>query len=218
MKSIKDINNSKNKVVIIDYNMGNLTSVVNAIKYVGGEVMISNKIEDIKEATHLILPGVGAFGDGMKNLKDLGLIELLREQVMKKEKPFLGICLGMQLLAEKGYEGGLNEGLGYIKGEVKRFDFKNKDLRVPHVGWNEINLKKDCPLFNDLKESEVFYFVHSYHLILQENDIITGTCDYGGKFVATIQKNNIFATQFHPEKSQKPGLKILKNFINYKKC
>ena len=195
--------------------MGNLTSVANAIEYIGEKPTISNKIEDIKNADYIILPGVGAFGDGMKNLKDLKIIDVLNEEVIKKGKPFLGICLGMQLLAEEGHEGGLNKGLGYIKGRVEKFNLKN--LRIPHVGWNEVHFKNKNLLSNNLKESEIFYFVHSYHLITNE-DIIIGTCDYGGRFTAAIQKDNIFATQFHPEKSQKPGLQILKNFIGYKKC
>ena len=195
--------------------MGNLTSVANAIEYIGEKPTISNKIEDIKNADYIILPGVGAFGDGMKNLKDLKIIDVLNEEVIKKGKPFLGICLGMQLLAEEGHEGGLNKGLGYIKGRVEKFNLKN--LRIPHVGWNEVHFKNKNLVSNNLKESEIFYFVHSYHLITNE-DIIIGTCDYGGRFTAAIQKDNIFATQFHPEKSQKPGLQILKNFIGYKKC
>ena len=203
------------KIVIIDYNMGNLTSVANALEYIGEKAVISNKIEDIKHADYIILPGVGAFSDGMKNLKDLGIINILNEEVIKKRKPLLGICLGMQLLAEEGYEGGLSKGLGYIKGVVKKFDSKN--LRIPHVGWNEVNFKKKSSLPHNLRKSEVFYFVHSYYLITNE-DIIVGTCDYGNEFVAAIQKENIFATQFHPEKSQKPGLQILRNFIEYKKC
>jgi len=207
---------SKN-IVIINYKMGNLNSIANAIEYIGEKSLISNEIKDIKNADYIILPGVGAFSEGIKNIKDLNLINVLNEEVIKKRKPILGICLGMQLLADEGYEGGLNKGLGYIKGKVKRFNLKNKDLRVPHVGWNEVYLRKNCPLFYNLKESEVFYFVHSYHLIPEE-DITVGICDYGKKFVAVIQKENIFATQFHPEKSQKSGLQILKNFINYKKC
>jgi len=202
-------------IVIIDYKMGNLTSVANAIKYIGEKPVISNKIEDIENAEYIILPGVGAFGDGIKNIKELGLIETLKKEIVIKRKPFLGICLGMQLLAKEGYEGNLTKGLGYIKGKVIKFNLKDKDLRIPHIGWNEVNFKKESSLLFNLKKSENFYFVHSYHLITEE-DIILGMCNYGGEFAAGIQKGNIFATQFHPEKSQKPGLQILKNFI--KKC
>jgi len=201
-------------IVIIDYNMGNLASVANAIEYIGYKAIISNKIEDIKLADYIILPGVGAFPDGMKNLIDLNLIEVLREQVLERKKPFLGICLGMQLLADEGYESGLTKGLGYIKGKVKKFDLKDKNLRIPHVGWNEVYFKKNCILFKDLNKSEVFYFVHSYHFTPEE-DVVAGTFDYGGEFTAIIQKDNIFGTQFHPEKSQKAGLKILENFIKF---
>jgi glutamine amidotransferase len=199
-------------IVIIDYNMGNLTSVANAIRFIGENPIISNKLVDIKGADYIILPGVGAFNDGIKNLKDLNLIDTLNEEVIKNKKPILGICLGMQLLAEEGYENGLNKGLGYIKGKVKKFDLKDKNLRIPHVGWNDVYFKKNCPLFSKLNKSEDFYFVHSYHLIPEE-DVITGVCEYGKEFVAVIQKNNIFGVQFHPEKSQRPGLQILKNFI-----
>jgi len=205
------------KIVIIDYGISNLTSVANAFSYLGEKTIISNKAQDIKDAEKIILPGVGAFGDGMKNLKELGLIEVLNEEVIKNGKPLLGLCLGMQLLADEGEEGGLIKGLGYIQGKVKKLEPKDKNLRVPHIGWNDVFLKKDCPLLSGLKEYEDFYFVHSYHLVPEE-DVTVGTCEYGEKFVAVVQKNNIFATQFHPEKSQRPGLKILKNFIKYKKC
>jgi len=200
------------KIVIINYNMGNLTSVANAIEYIGEKPIISNKIEDIKNADYIILPGVGAFKDGMKNINKLGITDTLKKQIIKEKKPLLGICLGMQLLAKEGYEGGLTKGLGYLKGKVIKFNFKDKSLRIPHIGWNEVNFKKDSPFLFNLKKSEDFYFVHSYYLIPEEN-IILGTCDYGREFVTCIQKDNIFATQFHPEKSQKPGLQILKNFI-----
>ncbi len=200
------------KIVIIDYNMGNLASVANALDYLGYKAIISNKVDDIKSADYIILPGVGAFSDGMKNLIDLGLVDILREQVLKIKKPFLGLCLGMQLAAEEGYEGGLTKGLGFFKGKVKKFELKDKDLRIPHIGWNEVYFKKNCLLFDKLNKSEVFYFVHSYCLFPEE-DVVVGTFDYGGEFVAIIQKNNIFGTQFHPEKSQKAGLQILKNFI-----
>jgi len=152
------------KIVIVDYNMGNLASVANALDYIGYKAIISNKVDDIKSADYIILPGVGAFADGMKNLIDLGLVDVLKEQVLERKKPFLGLCLGMQLAAEKGYENGLTQGLGFIKGKVKKFDIKNKDLRIPHIGWNEVYFKKNCILFDKLNKSEVFYFVHSYCL------------------------------------------------------
>ncbi len=205
------------KIVIIDYKMGNLKSVFNALTFIGESPIISDNIEEIKNAEYLILPGVGAFKDGMKNLKELNLLEILKEQVIANKIPFLGICLGMQLMAKEGEEGGSEKGLDLIDGEVKKFNLKDKSLRIPHVGWNEVAFKKENPLSSNLKDLESFYFVHSYYLTLNEN-ITIGQCDYGGKFTAIIQKDNIFGTQFHPEKSQKPGLQILKNFINYKKC
>ncbi len=197
-------------IVIIDYNMGNLASVANALEYLGYKSIISNKIEDIESADYIILPGVGAFADGMKNLVDLNLINVLKKQVLERKKNFLGLCLGMQLVAEEGDEGGLTKGLGFVKGKVKKLEVK--DLRIPHIGWNEVYFKKDCCLFKNLNKSEVFYFVHSYYFTPEE-DVVVGTFDYGEEFTAIIQKDNISGTQFHPEKSQMAGLQLLKNFI-----
>lgn len=199
-------------IVIIDYNMGNLSSVANALEFIGHKPIISNKKEDLEKADYIILPGVGAFGKGMENLEKLNLIEILHEQIIVKKKPFLGICIGMQLLAEEGEEGGLHKGLGWVKGTVKKLNPSNKKLKIPHIGWNDVSFKKDSPLLKELEKTQTFYFVNSYHLVPTE-DITLGTSDYGGEFVTVIQKENIFATQFHPEKSHKAGLQILKNFI-----
>jgi len=157
----------------------------------------------------------GAFNNGINNLRSLGLIEILKEQVLEKSIPFLGICLGMQLLASIGLEGGENKGINLIPGRVVKFDDIN-GLRVPHIGWNEVKFKKDSPLFVGLKDSSDFYFVHSYHFICENDDDILAQTYYGKNFVSVIQKNNIFGTQFHPEKSQKVGFQILKNFICFK--
>jgi glutamine amidotransferase len=199
-------------IVIIDYGMGNLFSVKNALDAINAEVIISDNPNDLKKADKIILPGVGAFPDGMKNLKNMGFIEVLEKEVLENEKPFLGICLGMQLLASDSEEHKLTEGLGWIDGHVKRFNVDDKNLRIPHMGWNDVNIKKENPLFGAIKDP-IFYFVHSYHLIPKDSSVITATCNYGEEFMAAIQKNNIFGVQFHPEKSQKCGLELLKNFL-----
>lgn len=200
--------------VIIDYGMGNLFSVENALKRLGAEVKISNRKEDIQKADKLILPGVGAFPDGIKNLKKLGLVEVLEEEVVKNKKPFLGICLGMQLLATEGEEVKPTKGLGWIAGRVRRFQVDEEKFRVPHIGWNDLILKKENPLFKGI-EQPTFYFVHSYHLVPEDSSAVAAVCDYGEDFVAAVQKENIFGVQFHPEKSQKSGLRVLENFIAY---
>lgn len=201
------------KIVIIDYGMGNLDSVARAIEYCGGFPIVTNKKEEIETATHIILPGVGAFSNGMENLKKTGLDEILREQIFKSKIPLLGICLGMQLLGTKGYEGGETNGLNFIEGEVKKLQPKIASERIPHIGWNEVILKKESLLFKNISSGKDFYFVHSYHFICnQENNVIALT-PYCGNFISAIQKDNIFGVQFHPEKSQKPGFQILKNFL-----
>ena len=199
-------------IVIIDCGIGNLQSVVNAFEAIGCQVCVSNSSKDVEKSERIVLPGVGSFANGMKNLRDLNLIETLYEQVIKKEKPFLCICLGMQLLARDSDEKGFHKGLGWIPASVKKLQPNDKDLRIPHVGWNDVSFGNNIPLFAGLGRRQAFYFVHSYHVILDSPDIVTGTCDYGGNFAAAIQKDNIFAVQFHPEKSHKSGLQILKNF------
>ncbi len=201
-------------IAIIDYNMGNVRSVAKAFKKLNADFIISNSPQDIKKATHLVLPGVGAFGDGMANLKKLKLIELLEEEALKKKKPFLGICIGMQLLASKGEEHGQHYGLGWIKGTVRRFVVDEKRYKVPHIGWNNITIRTQKPLFSDIPDASDFYFVHSFHLVPEDQRVIAATCDYGETFVAAIKKDNIFGVQFHPEKSQTYGIKVIENFIH----
>jgi glutamine amidotransferase len=202
-------------IVIIDYGISNLKSVKNILEVIGAEVIISNKKEDIEKAERIILPGVGSFDEGIGNLEKLGLIEILRKEVLEKKKPFLGICLGMQLLATKGNEGRENKGLNFIPGEVKRLKLK-KEFKVPHVGWDDIIIKKETPLFNGMTKDKNFYFVHSYYFIPESDECIVATCNYDKEFVCAIQKGNIFATQFHPEKSQINGMKFMENFIKWK--
>ncbi len=200
-------------IVIVDYGMGNLFSVKNALESLGVEVVISRNPEDLKRSDRIILPGVGAFPDGMKNLKESGIIPALEEEVLRKKKPFLGICLGMQLLGSVGEEYKETAGLGWLPGRVRRFQTDKKQFCIPHVGWNEV-AAKDNHLFKGLP-NPIFYFVHSYHLVPEDLSAVIATCDYGEIFAAAVQKENIFGVQFHPEKSQKDGLKVLENFLNY---
>ncbi len=197
---------------IIDYGLGNLRSVAGAVRKLGYPVEISADPARLAAADKLILPGVGAFGDGMRNLTTRGLIEPLADMVMKQGKPVLGICLGFQLIAEESEEFGRHRGLGWIPGRVQRIQPGEKGLRVPHVGWNDFTARRDCILFDGVPADALFYYVHSYHLVANDNEIV-GTCDYGGPIVAAVQRGNVFGTQFHPEKSQRHGLAVLKNFL-----
>lgn len=202
-------------ICIINYRLGNIRSLVKAFNKMGGEIVVSEKISDIRNAKKLVLPGVGSFERGMENLGKIGLISVLKEQILMKKKPILGICLGMQLMFRNSEEDGFTEGLGFINGKVKKFTFDSaSELKSPHMGWNNVfgeNLNS-IKIFEGVGENSNFYFVHSYHALLNEN-INCGYTDYGYSFVSVIQKNNIYGTQFHPEKSQKEGLKIIKNFI-----
>lgn len=202
-------------IVVIDYNMGNLRSVQKAFEKVGCDAIITNDHDIIKKSNKIVLPGVGSFKDGMKHLEELGLINVLNEEVIKNKKPFLGVCLGMQLIANKSYENGETNGLGWIDAEVVKFDFREmtKKLKIPHVGWNNVLYYNDNALYEGVPNNRDFYFVHSYHFRTNE-DIVTSITDYGFDFVSSVQKDNISAFQFHPEKSQTVGLKILENFVN----
>jgi len=201
------------KLVIIDYGMGNIMSVAMALDFLGTEYTISSDHTKISNASAYILPGVGAFHAAMDILNGRGLTELLTEEVIRHKKPFLGICLGMQLVAESSTEKSFTEGFGWIKGCVEYIKTPN-NLRVPHVGWNNITCINDTTLFDNITGEMNFYFDHSYRLVC-ENNIKAAVCDYGVEIVAAIRKDNIFATQFHPEKSQRNGLKLLRNFLNY---
>ena len=201
-------------VVIIDYGLGNLNSVANALEFIGCNPLISNKEEDIKNADSIILPGVGAFENGMANLNELGLIDILNREVLENGKPILGICLGFQLFANESEENGIFKGLGWIDGEVTKL--KSGKLRIPHIGWNNITTKNNFNLFKEIPDDN-FYFVHSFAFQnIREENVITSTCNYGVDFVSSLKKGNIFGTQFHPEKSHASGLKVLKNFVNFK--
>ena len=203
----------KQSVVIIDYGMGNVGSVKNALDFLHVESATSKDKGVIKKASHLILPGVGAFAEGMRRLRERGLVETLKEEVLGNKKLFLGVCLGMQLLAEVGEEDEINEGLGFIKGRAVKLDTKSSKLPLPHIGWNDLIMVRDNPLFKDVSPL-IFYFVHSYYLKPKTESVITAYCDYGIKFAASVWKNNIFGAQFHPERSQMSGIKVYENFLN----
>ena len=198
---------------IIDYGLGNLTSVAGAVEKVGFEPRISGDAAVLGECGKLILPGVGAFGDGMRNLRERNLVEPLTELVMKAGKPILGICLGFQLLAKKSEEFGDHEGLGWIDAQVTGLKPDDKTLRIPHVGWNELYQSADSILFDDVPDESLFYYVHTYKMEPADPSIRIGECDYGGRFTAAVQSGSVFGTQFHPEKSQLHGLTLLRNFL-----
>ncbi len=194
--------------------MGNLQSVKNAFLASGAEIRICKKPEELASARKIVLPGVGGFGDAMQNLHQLGWSEVLEKEVREKGKPFLGICVGLQLLSTTSMEYGSHSGLNWIPGIVDRIPDKNSDLRIPHIGWNDVKFVYPGEgMSKSLEEIEIFYFVHSYILKPEDSSVIKGSCDYGIEFAACIEKDNIWATQFHPEKSHKAGLQILNNFI-----
>lgn len=198
-------------IAIIDYDAGNIKSVEKALQKLGAEVVITKDPEVILNADKVILPGVGAFGDAMTNLKKYKLDEVIH-QVVAKGTPFLGICLGLQLLFERSDETPGVEGLGILKGEILRIPEKD-DLKIPHMGWNSLHLQNNGRLFAGLEEQSYVYFVHSYYLKAKEEEIVKATTDYSVNIHASVEKDNVFACQFHPEKSSDVGLKILKNFV-----
>ena len=206
-------------IAVVDSGMGNLRSIAKALEEVGGAVRVTRDVGEISRAERIVLPGVGAFGDGMKSLQRDGLNALLTEQVLGKKKPFLGICLGMQLLAKSSEEFGHHEGLGWINAQVRQFQFpSSKDLKVPHVGWNTVTFSADHPMRRGIEDQADFYFVHSYYVLPADPSLVLGTCDYGRAFAACIVQGNIVATQFHPEKSQRDGLTMLRNFLHWQPC
>ncbi len=195
-------------IAIVDYGMGNLRSVEKAFLKVGIIAKVVSEAKSLENANGIVLPGVGAFKDCMRNLEEKGLLESILRSI-KKGKPYLGICLGLQVLFTESEEFGIYRGFDIFKGKVIRFQI---DLKVPHMGWNSVKLLKKPPIFEGISDETFFYFVHSFYVNSQNKDIIAGTTDYGITFTSMIWKDNIFATQFHPEKSQEMGLKLLKNF------
>jgi glutamine amidotransferase len=206
------------QVTIIDYGSGNLHSIAKAFEKEGKKksfkVVVSSRPEDVASATHVVLPGVGAFGDCISGLEKIkGMRNALEEAVMQQKKPFLGVCVGMQMLAEEGQENGTHKGLGWIKGKVVPIVPKDKSLKIPHMGWNELVVDSAHPILKGISSGDHVYFVHSYHFkVANANNAVSST-DYGQKLVAVIAKDNIVAAQFHPEKSQKTGLKFIANFL-----
>jgi len=200
-------------ITIVDYGMGNLASVNNAIKRYTDQVVVSSMPDDIKKTDKLILPGVGAFKDAYDEIGKRGLINSILDFI-KSGKPFLGICLGLQLLFTKSFEGGEYKGLDIIKGDVVSLQ-KDKGIKIPHMGWNNLKPEKpNCPLLKGVSEQAYMYFVHSYYVVPEDASVIVTTTDYGSRFCSMIWKDNIYAMQFHPEKSQEEGLKIIKNFVS----
>jgi glutamine amidotransferase len=203
---------------IIDYGSGNFSSVMNAMNLLCSDIVPVRTPNDLEACERLILPGVGAFGAAMKSLESLSLLGALEKAVLKEKKPFLGICVGMQILARKGYEFGENPGLGWIDASVRRFELHDSDLLLPHIGWNNVEDHAEQILFQGINSEEPsFYFVHSYCMeIPLDGDVEVTLCRYEKPFVAAVRKGNIFGVQFHPEKSQKNGLRVLKNFLEYR--
>lgn len=197
-------------IAILDYDAGNIRSVEKALQHLGEETILTHDFREIQKADKVILPGVGAFGDAMEHLKHYELDRAIKE-VVAMDKPFLGICLGLQLLFESSDETPGVEGLGILKGNILRIP-EEEGLKIPHIGWNSLDFPREGRLFQDLPADPYVYFVHSYYLQAQEPQIVTATCEYGVQIHASVEKNQVFACQFHPEKSGEVGLKILKNF------
>jgi glutamine amidotransferase len=217
-------------IAIIDYGSGNLRSAAKAFAHVldreniAGQVIITDKAEDVAKADRLVLPGQGAFGDCISGLKAVpGMVEALEEAVLKKAVPFFGICVGMQLMATSGHEFGMHEGLGWIPGEVRKMAPSDTNLKIPHMGWNEMMYNASCPhemvqsvIKNSSAEPSHFYFVHSFVFDCNDNEHVAGQCDYGGLFTAMIARDNMIGTQFHVEKSQEAGLNLIKHFLQWR--
>jgi glutamine amidotransferase len=204
-----------NVVAIVDYGMCNLDSVARAVEECGGRAVVTASTAELYAATHVILPGVGAFSDAMAQLADRKLIEPLREVALQRSMPFLGICLGMQLMARYGHEGGGSEGLGLIAGEVQRLKPDSPRVRIPHVGWNEVEQVATTPLLAGIASGKDFYFVHSYAMCCDDEAAVVARTPYCGGFVSVARGGErLYGVQFHPEKSQKPGFQLLRNFLS----
>jgi len=203
-------------IAIVDYGMGNLRSVQKALEKAGAEARVVHAPEEVDQADKLVLPGVGAFRDAAAHLREQGFVEpILR--FIRSGRPFLGICLGLQLLFDVSYEDGEHRGLGVLAGKVVRFDFRDipeaRGFKIPHMGWNQVRWDRPCPLLEGLSSGEYFYFVHSYYVDPVDPAVRLGRCEYGVTFTAMAWRDNVYATQFHPEKSQRAGLAILRNFV-----
>ena len=206
------------KVTIVDYNSGNISSVINSFKEVAKDkvnIEVTADLNKIKSSDKVVLPGQGSFKSCVEALNKInGLTEALNEFAINNKKPLLGICVGLQMFADVGYEETETKGLGWISGRVSKIDNQNGKYKLPHIGWNQINIVKDSKIFKDIENNSHMYFVHSYEFIPTDKSVISATTNYSSNIVCAIEKENIFGTQFHPEKSDKIGLKIIDNFIN----
>lgn len=199
-------------IAIIDYDAGNIKSVEKAVNKLGYECVITRDIDLLRKADKLILPGVGAFSDAMNKLNEYGLTDVIRQLVLEEKKPFMGICLGLQLIFDSSEEGEGVQGLSLVPGKIVRLP-EGDNRKIPHMGWNSLSFPKESKLFNGIDEGSYVYFVHSYYLQAEDESVVAATSEYGALIHAAIEKDNIFATQFHPEKSSAVGLKILNNFL-----
>ncbi len=201
-------------VAVVDYGMGNLRSVLNAVTALGRTAFVATEPADLRRAVAVILPGVGAFADGMRNLRDGGWVEPLQRDVKNAGKPFLGICLGMELLATGGMEHGWHEGLDWVAGVVDRLPAASSAIKVPHIGWNDVRIVREDGLYVGLGGHQSFYFVHSYYFAPRDAAVVSAVCGHGMEFAASVESDNVVGTQYHPEKSQKAGLAVLRNFLS----
>ena len=204
-------------VTIVDYNSGNISSIINSFKEVSKDkvsIEVTSDFNKIKSSDKVVLPGQGSFKSCVNALNNInGLVDALNEFVISNKKPILGICVGLQMFADIGYEETETKGLGWISGKVSKINNQNGKYKLPHIGWNQINIIKDSKIFKDIKNKSHMYFVHSYEFIPEDKSIISALTDYSSKIVCAIEKDNLFGTQFHPEKSDKNGLKIIDNFL-----
>ena len=204
-------------VTIVDYKSGNISSVINSFKEVAQnkvKIEVTSDLNKIKSSDKVVLPGQGSFKSCIDALNTInGLVETLNDFAIKNKKPLLGICVGLQMFADVGYEETETKGLGWIPGKVTKIDNQNGKYRLPHIGWNEINIMKDSKILKDIKDKSHMYFVHSYEFIPKDKSVVSATTDYSSKIVCAVERENLFGTQFHPEKSDKTGLKIIDNFI-----
>ena len=204
-------------VTIVDYNSGNISSVINSFKEVAKDkvnIKVTADLKNIKYSDKVVLPGQGSFKSCIDALNNInGLVDTLNEFAIDNKKPLLGICVGLQMFADVGYEETETKGLGWISGKVSKINNENGKYKLPHIGWNQINIVKDSKIYKDIENNSHMYFVHSYEFIPEDKNVISATTDYSSKIVCSIEKENIFGTQFHPEKSDKMGLRIVENFI-----
>jgi glutamine amidotransferase len=205
-------------VTIVDYNSGNISSVINSFKEVAEErvkIEVTSNLNKIKSSDKIVLPGQGSFKSCVEALNNInGLVETLNDFAINKKKPLLGICVGLQMFADVGYEEIETKGLGWISGKVSKIDNHNGKYKLPHIGWNQINILKESKIFKDIKNNSHMYFVHSYEFVPEDKKVVSAITEYSSNIVCSVEKENIFGTQFHPEKSDKIGLKIINNFIN----